>query len=59
LFQSAKLVTQTKNKKKARTLTLSKMTWQVLEALIPSLFSFLPMLRPGVPASTMKVVIPR
>jgi ABC-type polysaccharide/polyol phosphate export permease len=40
------------------TLTLSKLTMQVPEALNPSLSSFLPILNPGVFLSTMKQVIP-
>lgn len=40
------------------TLTLSKLTMQVPEALIPNLSSGLATLNPGVSLSTMKVVIP-
>ena len=37
----------------------SKIISAVSEALIPSLFSFFPPLKPGVPRSTMKAEIPR
>ncbi len=43
---------------KIRTFTLSKWTGQVVEERIPSLFSFFPIDKPGIPLSTMKQVMP-